>query len=284
LIHTHTPRTAMLGFVVRSLVGIPLVHHLHSPTSRDTESSTRNKINSFVEDFVINRANHIIAVSNSLKGYLLNLGLPERKISVVWNGVPSAPVLPERNAPSDGWVLGTVALFRARKGLEVLLKTVATLINSGLRVRLRAIGEFETDEYQREILELVEKLGIEGDVDWVGFVQDVGLQLNKIDVFILPSLYGEGLPMVVLEAMANGVPVISTKVEGVPEAIPDENIGTLVEPNNEKQLTDAVRSLVSQPELWEQQRRNAYQRQVEYLSSRSMSEGVARVYENVLTV
>ena len=214
----------------------------------------------------------------------MQLGLPESKISAVWNGVPSAPVFPGRSVPNEGWVLGIVALYRARKGLEVLLKAVATLINSGLRVRLRAIGEFETNEYQREILELVEKLGVESDVDWVGFVQDVGSQLNKIDVFILPSLYGEGLPMVVLEAMANGVPVISTKVEGVPEAIPGEDIGTLVEPNDEKQLADAVRSLVSLPELWEKQRKNAYKRQVECLSNRSMSEGVARVYEIVLTV
>ena len=89
--------------------------------------------------------------------------------------------------------------------------------------------------------------------------------------------------MVVLEAMANGVPVISTRVEGVPEVITDTTIGTLVEPENEVELAGAIQSLISSPDLWKLQRENAYKQQVDNFSTRSMAEGVARVYTDVLT-
>jgi glycosyltransferase involved in cell wall biosynthesis len=284
LIHTHTPRTAIIGYIVSKMAGIPLVHHVHSPTSRDTENSRRNTYNTIAENFVIRRAQRVIAVSDSLRKYLLNMGISEDCVSVVHNGVPSIPVLPERKAPHKEWTLGVVALFRPRKGIEILLESLRHLVKDDeMPVRLRAVGEFETEQYKREIIARSESLDISGQIDWVGFSNDIQGELCKIDIFVLPSLYGEGLPMVILEAMANGVPIIGTKVEGVPEAIPSEDYGILVEPGDAESLAKAVKRLIKENGLWEQLRNKAYHHQKQSLSDDVMAEKLATIYKEIVS-
>lgn len=284
LIHTHTPRTVILGYLASKIARVPLVHHLHSPTSRDTEHFLRNRVNSIVETFNIKKANRVIAVSESLKQYLVDLGVSSQKIDVVWNGVPSLSDLPALSIPRnrDSWVIGTLALFRPRKGLEILLQALDLLRREGVSVRLRAVGEFETKQYQQEIYDLASKINVSDYIEWVGFTQDVENEFKKIDIFVLPSLFGEGLPMVILEAMANGVPIVSTKIEGVPEAIPSDDFGCLVDPGDAKKLSVAIQRMIESDKYLEQVRRNAYQRQVDYLSDHAMAKGVANVYTKVL--
>ncbi len=90
------------------------------------------------------------------------------------------------------------ALFRPRKGLEILIEALAHLVSQGKQIRLHAIGEFETPEYEAEIMSLVHLHEVERYIEWVGFVDDITVEFSCMDLFILPSLYGEGLPMVVL--------------------------------------------------------------------------------------
>jgi glycosyltransferase involved in cell wall biosynthesis len=99
---------------------------------------------------------------------------------------------------------------------------------------------------------------------------------------VLPSLFGEGLPMVVLEAMACGLPVVGTRVEGVPEAIGDGLSGLLAAPNDPADLARAISRIVSGELSWDDLSRRARARQVERFSDGSMAAGVAAVYREVL--
>ncbi|HIP53814.1 MAG TPA: glycosyltransferase family 1 protein, partial [Chromatiales bacterium] len=225
---------------------------------------------------------HIIAVSNSLQDYLIGYGVDRSRISVVWNGVETNKNI-EKHAPKDRIIVGTVALFRPRKGLEVLIDAMAQLVSAGQNIVLRAVGEFETRDYKEEVLSLVQHHGIEEHIEWVGFTDDIASEFSCMDLFVLPSLYGEGLPMVVLEAMANKVPVISTRVEGVPEALPDNDYGMLVEPGQSTQLAECIATLAKDEEKRELLADNSYQRQKDYFSAESMAHGVAMVYEKILS-
>ena len=142
----------------------------------------------------------------------------------------------ERRPPTGMWTLGAVALFRPRKGIEVLLEALAMLRSRNVNVRLRAVGGFETPLYKADVLGLAERLDLAEAIDWIGFTRNVNRELAKIDLFVLPSLFGEGLPMVVLEAMAAGLPVVASRVEGVPEAVVHRETGLLVEPGSVSQL------------------------------------------------
>src|SRR5207237_5725177 len=130
------------------------------------------------------------------------------------------------------WTLGAIALFRPRKGIEALLEALAVLRSRNVNVRLRAVGGFESPVYKADVLALAERLDLTEAIDWIGFTRNVNRELAKIHLFVLPSLFGEGLPMVVLEAMAAGLPVVASRVEGVPEAVVHRETGLLVEPGS----------------------------------------------------
>lgn len=277
-IHAHTPRTAMLGMIASMRTGRPLVYHVHSPTSRDSTHKLRNWVNQKMEMLAMRRAARLICVSESLAHHVRGLGVPHRKIHVVHNGVPCVENPEGRTPPTAEWTLGTVALFRPRKGLEVLLDAMSKLRDAGHEIRLRAVGPFETEEYERHIMQLVEKHRLASRIDWVGFTQDVPAELRKMDLFVLPSLFGEGLPMVVLEAMAAGTPVAATAVEGVTEAIEDNHIGIVANPNDATHLAERIRDLIEGRLDWTTLRKNALERHRRYFSDEAMARGVAEVY------
>jgi glycosyltransferase involved in cell wall biosynthesis len=282
LIHTHSPRAALVGRVASWLAGVPMVHHVHSPTSRDTESAMRNRLNSLMERASLTGVARLIPVSRSLHGYLRGQGWPETRISTVPNGVPTPGPLPEREAPAGEWVIGCMALYRPRKGVEVLIEALAMLRRAGRKARLRAVGPFETPEYEASIRALAQRLEVTDSIDWTGFTSNVNAEFAKMDVFVLPSLFGEGMPMVILEAMAVGVPVVASDVEGIPEVLEHGRSGLVVPPNDPGALADEIGRLMEAGYNWMALRKKAYERQADGFSDRSMAKGVAAAYAKVL--
>jgi glycosyltransferase involved in cell wall biosynthesis len=280
LIHAHTPRTAMIGRIVSALSGRPLVYHVHSPTSRDSTRCWSNRVNAATERTSLRGAAHLICVSKSLGRHMRQIGFREQQVSVVPNGVPHVrPV--QRNAPTRDWMLGTVALFRPRKGIEILLEALASL-RTRFPVKLRAVGPFESPAYEAKLKSQAVRLGLERAVEWTGCVRDVNAELELMDLFVLPSLFGEGLPMVVLEAMAAGVPVVGTRVEGIPEAVRDGLDGVIAEPGDAKGLEEAIGRVMSGELDWSRLRVSATTRHSEQFSDEIMAGGVASAYRRIL--
>jgi glycosyltransferase involved in cell wall biosynthesis len=282
LLHTHTPRSALLGAVVARLAGVPMVHHVHSPSEADTESRVRNVRNALAERLSLGAARRLIPVSDSLQRYLQARGYASARIREVPNGVPVTEQARLHYVPGQELVLGMVALFRPRKGVEVLLEAMGRLRAIGVPVRLHAVGPFETPVYEQSVIDLTRSLGLQDAVTWAGFCSDVVAEFRRMHVFVLPSLFGEGMPMVVLEAMAAGLPVVSTRVEGIPEVVRDGQDGLLATPGSAEELSAAllriVRGEVDPGVLGDSGR----QRQRERYSDESMASGIAKVYREVL--
>jgi len=285
LVHAHTPRSLLAASPAARRAGVPLVYHVHSPTVRDSTHRLRNLINAKLERWSLRSAARLIAVSPSLRQFMCDQGCESHQVVYVPNGVPTQPVS-LRQRPTGSWTLGTAALFRPRKGVEILIEALAMLRSRGIDIQLRAVGPFETPEYETEVMALVDRLGVAEAIHWTGFVDDVPAELEQIDLFVLPSLFGEGLPMVVLEAMAAGVPVVASHVEGVPAAIRHREDGLLCEPGSVSQLASAIEELVegSSEIEYAALSRNAQQRHAECFSARTMAAEVAQVYREVLSV
>jgi len=282
LLHAHTPRTALVGRLAAQRSGLPLVYHVHSPAGHDSTRVLTNAFNALVEWHSLRGAERLIAVSPSLARYMIARGFPADRVVCVPNGVPAVPTAFDRSAPTGTWTLGAIALFRPRKGVEVLLEALAALRSWGVDVRLRAVGGFETFAYETAILGLADRLGLRKSIDWVGFTRDVNAELAKIDLFVLSSLFGEGLPMVVLEAMAAGLPVVATRVEGVLEAVSHRETGLLVDPDSVSQLASAIRQFTSGEVDYSTMSRNGRERHAARFSDVAMARNVANVYRDVL--
>lgn len=281
LIHTHTPRTAMVGRLASFLSSVPMVHHVHSSTVSDSTDTFRNLCNSIIERCSMIGIKRIISVSKGIKAYLIEQGIDEKRISVVHNGVPTPGLLLDRAKPEGQWIIGVAGLFRPRKGLETLLKALAKLKKKHT-VRLRVVGAFQNQDYKAIVMKMADGLGISRSIDWLGFCFNVQAQLCKMDILVLPSLFGEGIPMVILEAMAAGVPVVSTKIRGITEVICNGKEGLLVSPGDSRELSEAISRIISDDIEWSLLRRNAYERQTMFFSDHRMSKKIARIYREVL--
>lgn len=287
IVHTHTPRTALIGAAVARRARVPLVHHVHCQTAVEVGSRRwQDRLNLLLERLATYRAAHVVAVSPSLHRYLLRRGYTNRQLRLVANGVPERP----RSAATIGRAtsigrlstVGMIALFRPRKGLEVLLLALALLRDRHGRTRLRAVGRFQSPEYERDVKRRARELELSDLIDWTGFRANVAAELAEVDVLVLPSLVSEAMPMSLLEAMAAGVPVIGSRVDGITDLIDDGSDGLLVPPGDAGALADAIRRVIGAEVDVARLRHNAQGKQIERYSDSSMAAGVAGIYDEVL--
>ncbi len=196
----------------------------------------------------LKEADKIIVVSKATMNYVLSLGADPEKIEVLHNGVdlnrfrPLTGIKDEMRKKlkisKDSSVVLTVRRLVYKNGIDTLIEGAKIAIKKNPRLVFLVIGggpDFD------QVKAKIEQLGIEKNVRLTGFVSDEGLPFyyNVADFFVLPSKSGEGLPLVTLEAMACGLPVIATNVGGISEVI-IEDYGKVVPPNTPESLAEAV--------------------------------------------
>jgi colanic acid/amylovoran biosynthesis glycosyltransferase len=193
-------------------------------------------------------ADLVVCISDFTRSQLMYLSEPDdwEKLQVVHCGVDLSryPLQPPRRGP--GFVVLCVARLAAQKGLEVLLGAVRVIADRGIDIRLVLVGE---GPMRARLQRRAQRLGIADRVTLEGAVgqDEMAGYYAGADVFCLPS-FAEGVPVVLMEAMATGRAVAATRIAGVPELVEEEVSGLLVAPGNVAQLADALSRLASSPE------------------------------------
>jgi glycosyltransferase involved in cell wall biosynthesis len=197
---------------------------------------------------VLKEAEKIIVVSNATKNYVLSLGADPEKIRVLHNGVdvnrfrPLTGVKDEMRKKlgisKDSSVVLTVRRLVYKNGIDTLIESAKVAVKKNPRLFFLVVGK--GPDFGK-VKEKIEELGIQENFRLTGFISDEVLPFyyNVADFFVLPSKSGEGLPLVALEAMACGVPVIATNVGGTSEVM-KEGSGKLVPPNSPDSLAEAI--------------------------------------------
>jgi glycosyltransferase involved in cell wall biosynthesis len=186
----------------------------------------------------------IVAISRPIVDLLVHAGVDRGKIRLIHSGIDVGRFAYDGNATE--WrtaTIGTLAVLEPRKGHVFLLQAVARLKAHGLRLRclLAGVGG------ERKHLEgLTRQLGLDSEVEFLGFVDDAPVFLAGINIFVHPSLH-EGLGVAVLEAMASGKPVVATRVGGLSDVIIDGRTGLLVAPADSAALSEAIAALIADP-------------------------------------
>jgi glycosyltransferase involved in cell wall biosynthesis len=239
---------------------------------------------------VLRRLDAHIAVAEIQKRHLVGVeGLREESVRVIYNGVDTGAFRPadpaERSATrrtlglaDDAVVLMTVGSLKPIKGADVLLRAVAPLMREQPRLRLVLVGDGpDRGSLERQAREL----SIADRVSFLGLRADVDRLLRAADALVLPSR-SEALPTVLLEAMAAGLPVVATRVGGVPEIVDEDRSGLMVPPEDASALGGALARIASDPAL----RRSLGQRGRAVVESRfrveTMCENRMAYFEEVL--
>ncbi|MCW3997601.1 MAG: glycosyltransferase family 4 protein [Candidatus Bathyarchaeota archaeon] len=197
---------------------------------------------------ILKLADRIIVVSSATRKYVLSLGADSKKIVVLHNGVDIQRFRPEDvikeemrrklGIHKDAKVALSVRRLVYKNGIDTLIKSAEMVVQKNSNLVFLVIGKGPD---LSEVKERIRQLKLEKNIKLLGFISDEELPFyyNTADFFILPSKSGEGLPLVSLEAMACGLPVIATKVGGI-EEIMEENFGIIVPPDNPDSLKGAI--------------------------------------------
>lgn len=196
--------------------------------------------------FILSKMRKIFVPSEYLKNHLIDIGVSKHNVCTIYNSVKSSK-LNEYNiinlSSKDKFTLITVCRLVSWKGLPDLIMCVKN--NSHLCLKIVGTGP-----EKNKLMQLAADFGIQDRVVFVGQLisSEVQKELQKSDLFILNSEY-EGLPHVVLEAMAAGIPVVASKVGGTPELVIDRYNGLLVESGNISSLDTAIQECYSSVDL-----------------------------------
>jgi glycosyltransferase involved in cell wall biosynthesis len=179
--------------------------------------------------------------------------------------------------------VAVIAILEPRKGHQVLLESIYLLSSSnkidGENFLLVIEGEGDLSE---EIEQNIARMKISHLVKMVGKVENIYDFIVKSDIVILPSLYQEDFPNVILEAMALSKPVIATRVGGIPEQVVDGITGYLVAPNNPLVLAESILSLLNNHELRVQMGVNGYRRFIDNFTAERAIERYLEEYDWLL--
>ncbi|QDT09589.1 glycosyltransferase [Planctomycetes bacterium K23_9] len=279
VIHCHTPRSSWAALSAGQLTGRPVVHTMHDVFFSLGGNITKRLQNRYSiarlrdADFVTTVSPESMRLAEEL-----DLGKTRRMIA---NGVPKASPPIERTRPAKEWTLGIVGLIRPCKGIEILIRGVGELRDRGCDVKLVVVGTFYENEYEHEINELVSSLDAERLIEFVGFTSDVPAQLRRLDLFVMPSVGPEGLPMVLLEAMAHGLPAIGSDVPGISDTIRHGRDGLIFPNRDHAKLADAVESFIDGRADYLQMSRTVQARHAAEFSASRMAGEFADVYREV---
>jgi glycosyltransferase involved in cell wall biosynthesis len=235
VIHTQLSTAALWGAVAGRLAGVPSVAHVRA-------------LNSKVCYLLADR---VVAVSEAVRRHLIGQGMEGDRIDVVYSGVdarrfanPPAKAEARRalGLPEGGLIVGVLAHLSKKKGHAVFLEA----FRRAARAYPEAIAVFAGDGRSRERLQQrALDLGLHEKVVLLGYCEDVLPVYSALDLLVLPSVRGEGLPRVLLEAGFLGLPAIGSDLSGVPEIIRDGETGYVVRPGDPDAMAARIEALLA---------------------------------------
>ncbi|HZB23878.1 MAG TPA: glycosyltransferase [Gaiellaceae bacterium] len=281
VLHTHTLAGAnVTSRVAARLAGVAVVSHLHIANS--FRPSTRFALRR-LDNWTARLAAALVAVSEDTRRAYVEQGYPTR-MRVVHNGVETASasangLREELAIPADAPLVVEVGRLCDVKGQRELIEAVAQV--DGARAILVGADLEQEGAYERVLRRRAEELGVAERVVFAGARDDAARVLAAADVVALPS-WTEGLPMVVLEAMALGRAVVATPVGGTPELLEDGETGLLVPPRDPKALATALRRLLEDDALRRRLGDNARRRVDERFTADATAREVLAIYDEVV--
>lgn len=243
VVHTHGYQADVIAGSAARRAAAAVVTTLHGFTG----GGWQNRCYEWLQRRVARRCDAVVAVSDAIARELTETGLPPEKVHVIPNVLP--PPGPRLTRPAarrvlgigeDRWVVGWAGRLSREKGLDVLLDALA--LDPQPEYDLVVMG----DGPEREaLMAQAEQLGVGHRITWAGVVPGAERYFTGFDLLALSSRT-EGSPIVVLEAMAAGVPIVATTVGGVTELLSSAS-ATLVAPEDPAALREAIRAVHDDP-------------------------------------
>jgi glycosyltransferase involved in cell wall biosynthesis len=268
LVHVHTPIAAVLGRIAAKLAGVNcIVYTAHGFPFHDQLSPLQYRIYFMIEQVCARFTDLILTQNREDWMTAKNQGLcPPARVQYLGNGVDIERFNRSRLNPLDQKALraslgipetaellvGIVGRLTRQKGSQYLIEAIAKLRPKFPNLHVLVIGsQLTTDRepLQDELVRQIQHLNVVDHVTFTGFRDDIPELLGLIDIFTLPTFFGEGLPRSILEAMAMRLPVVTTDIRGCREAVIHGKTGLVIPPKDSDKLADALEMLLADSDV-----------------------------------
>lgn len=282
IVHTHGYRSDIVGLIAARLSGRPVVATIHGFVPIDS----RLRLYEQCDRFALRFFDRVLPVSDQIRQSLSQSGVRRDRMTTIRNSVVSGgdgrgngPAGSLRLIKHDGdFLIGIVGRLSPEKNIPGFLEVARELSGKYDHLRFVVVG----DGPDRECLEgLTMRLGLDGKVRFTGFVEEMEGVYSSLDMLVIASST-EGIPLTVLEAMKQGIPVVSTRVGGIPEVIDHGVDGLMVEPGDTGGLCRAVETLVLDSNRYMMISRNAQRKVLRDFDRSSWIRRIEKCYLSVL--
>jgi glycosyltransferase involved in cell wall biosynthesis len=280
ILHTWLYHANLVGRLAGRAAKVPVI--ITSRHNINIGGYFREQVNRFTSPL----DDQVIAVSEYVREIEIARSRVEpNKVVKIYNGVDISsfsgtdlldqnPIRHEFKISSGAPLLGSIGRLHPQKGYSYLIESMGIILDQYPEAKLLIVG---TGELENEIKSQVNRMGLSQSIIFTGIRADIPSILAALDIFILSSLW-EGHPIVILEAMAAGVPVVATAVGGTPEIITAGETGILVQPRDPEGLSDAVMRLISNRELRTQIAQAGKKRALDFFTVENMTRRIESLY------
>lgn len=278
IIHSHNYKSNLYAFIASRGLPIGLIATCHNWLVDDIKM----KGYATLDRIVLRQFSDVCAVSHYVRKKAIDSGISPTKVHIVNNGISldsfsslhrNKNIRKELGISDTSTVIGTVGRLSAEKGHRVLLRIAKKILETHPESVFLIIGD-------GPLKSMLENEFSSPSIIFTGLRKDLVELYSQMDIFVLPSLK-EGLPMVILEAMASKTPIIATSVGAIPTVLKDKETGLLVQPGNEEELSEALLSLMKKPDEMKSMAEKAYLKVRDYYSSEKMADGYKALYARI---
>ena len=257
IVHTHSSKAGVLGRLAARIAQVPMiVHTVHGWGFHDRSPAPARTLYVQLERWLAKRTNTIIVVTDRDRetGLREKIGVQEQ-YRIVRSGfdlqvfrrpsIDPCKIRLDLGIPESAKIVGTVGRLSPQKNPLSFLRIAARVLQAGHDAHFVMVGD---GPLCAKVISLAEQLGLTRRLHLTGIRRDVPALLNAFDIFLLTSLW-EGLPKVIPQAMAAGVPVVASGADGITEIVRNGQNGLTAPPGNDEALSAHVLELLANPQL-----------------------------------
>lgn len=276
IVHTWLTRANVIGRLAAKSSGISKV------VSGLRVMETEKRYHLWAE-FLTHRWSKVVTVNcTALEKFAVQkIGIPKEKIVLIFNGieVPQRDFQPERkqNHGKDEFVIGTMGRLHRQKGMDIFLNAAKMALAQVPGCRFLIAGEGPEKE---ALQSLARKLNIQSKLEFSGWARNPYEFISMLDIFVLASRW-EGMPNVILEAMALSKPILATRVGGITDLIEDGQEGLLIEAESVTACAAGMLRLIQDPSLRQKLGQLAQKKAIEKFSLQRMVSSYQALYESL---
>ena len=283
IVHTHSTEAGIIGRVAARWARVPIIiHTIHGIPFTKQRNPFLGRFLLIMERLVAPWTTRLIANADVIKDVYLKSGVGQpEQIVTIRSGIDLerfAAALPtDLGLPPGTFKVLTVARLTPGKGFRELLEAATQLVEKLPKFVFLIAGE---GPLRAKLEEEIKSRNLTGRVRLLGYQSDLAELMKAADLFVLPS-YREGTPRVISEAMAAGLPVVATRVDGIPEQVEHGVSGLLVEPRQVRPLVEAILELALDEGL-RRRMGEAGRKRAEAYSMDTMVAAIDQLYQELL--